>query len=275
MLIFIGGKRSVEMGDYEEDPTEMEIPQPEPKPLKHHPIPFDINLHGHRYRRTPCNTQYVLFLLDTSGSIGPVNFCDVTCELSNLVQWFCSPVQLAVMTFSDTFHEEFCFGEYSNTCNGRRSAKAAMKRIGYRGGNTHSGRALRCAFDEMLVGDCGFPGNHECLSVVFITDGWSNGPSPLCDVAADLKTSYPSTSFFSIGIGNANEAELRCLATNYDDTHLFQYSNFDKFKEELNSLNTIFHIYPRGFSCAHAMFDDTDEPLGRVDCPEIGQRDTC
>ena len=200
------------------------------------------------------------------------HFCDVTCELGNLVQWFCSPVQLAVMTFSNIFHEEFCFDEYSNTCDGRQSAKAAMKRIGYRGGSTHSG-----AFDEMLDEDCGFPGNHECLSVVFVTDGRSNGPSPVCVVAADLKRSYPSTSFYSIGIGNVNEAELRCLASNYDDRHLFQYPNFDKFEEEMSTLNDIFHgsgsTPPLGFSCAHAMFDNN--PLGRVDCPEIGQRDTC
>ena len=47
LLIFTGGKRSAKMEDYEEDPTETDIPLPEPKPLKRHPIPFDVNLHGH------------------------------------------------------------------------------------------------------------------------------------------------------------------------------------------------------------------------------------
>ena len=100
------------MEDYE-DPTEpIDLPTPEPEPLEHHPIPFDVNIHGHQYRRMTCNPQYVLFLLDT---IGQSNVCDLTCELANLVQWFCSPVHIAVMTFD---------------CPSRESAKAAIKVIG-------------------------------------------------------------------------------------------------------------------------------------------------
>ena len=98
---------------YTEEP-QMLNSLPEPQPLKEKPVPFDINLHGTRYRQQgTCTHQYVLFLLDTSGSIGQETFCKTNCALGNLVQWFCNPVSLAVMAFSHNFHREFCFNAFT------------------------------------------------------------------------------------------------------------------------------------------------------------------
>ena len=149
---------------------------PEPRPLKEKPVPFDIKLYGTRYRRQgTCTHQYVLFLLDTSGSIGEETFCKTNCALGNLVQLFCNPVSLAVMTFSHNFHREFCFNAFDNNCDGRQNTKSAMRNIGYRGGSTSTSEAVDCAFDEMLQRSCGFSGDYSCLSVVTITEGRSNG----------------------------------------------------------------------------------------------------
>ena len=277
-LLFLGRRRRAQMEDYE-DPAELiNSPTPKPEPLEHHPIPFDVNMHGHRYRRTPCNPQYVLFLLDTSGSIWRSRFCELTCELANLVQWFCSPVHIAVMTFDSFFHQEFCFDDYNNDCPGRESVKAAIKNIGYRGYNTYTGEAVECAFREMLNENCGFPRNYDCLSIVTITDGQSNGQRDVCSVLDGYKSDYGFTSY-SIGIGDVNQTELECIATNPTPTHLLQYPNFERFKRELDLLDLFFHggtvmgvdVPPSGFTCINAI---DSNPVGTENC-RPGPRDTC
>ena len=153
-----GGKRSAEMyGDnIENDTPTQKTSFPEPEPLKEKPIPFDMNLHGHRYRRTShCDHQYVLFLLDTSGSIGETDFCRMNCLLSDLVQWFCHPISVAAMTFSHTFHKEFCFDSFDNTCAGRNGAKSAIRNLAYRGGGLtlvtpSTVHLLRCSWREIV-----------------------------------------------------------------------------------------------------------------------------
>ena len=246
---------------------------PEPEPMKQKPIPFDINLHGHRYRRQEnCEHQYVLFLIDTSGSIGETNFCAFNCELANLVQWFCKPISLAVMTFSHTFHKEFCFDAYSNDCFGRESAKFAIKNIGYRGGGTHTGTAFECASREMLNGDCGFPGSYDCLSIVTITDGMSNGPRRVCDVVENYRREN-NVKTYSIGIGdNVNEQELQCLASS-QQSHHFQHQDFQSFVNELTDLYGILESNLLPFTCANAAYAST--PLGTErSCSDI-ENDDC
>ena len=238
-LLFIADdKRSVEMNnDYTEEPPMPVIPIPEPEPLKEKPIPFNIDLHGHRYRRSHCDQEYVLFILDTSGSIGKTHFCRVNCFLGDLVQWFCNPISVATMTFSHTFHRELCFNTFRNGCDGRNSAKSVIKNIGYRGGSTHTGEAFNCAFLEMLINPiCGFPLSWDCLNIVFITDGMSNGPLNACNVVNDFRREYGNVKIYSIGIGRVNETELRCLASDPDEDHLLQYPNFATFFEAMNDL---------------------------------------
>ncbi len=75
------------------------------------PLPFVWSEHSSRFRRNvvTCDTHYILFVLDTSGSIGSTNFGRMTSAISKLMALFCKPVQAVVMTFSHDFHLEFCF----------------------------------------------------------------------------------------------------------------------------------------------------------------------
>jgi hypothetical protein len=69
------------------------------QPLKD-AIPFNLMEHGPRYRRqSSCEIQHVLFVLDTSGSIGQADFTTITNVLANLTDLFCDGVRIAVMTF--------------------------------------------------------------------------------------------------------------------------------------------------------------------------------
>ena len=121
------------------------------------PIPFDFATHGGRYRRQsnqncqPDDTRYILFILDTSGSIGIGNFQNMTASLSKLVNRFCKRIKIAAMTFSDYHHIEFNFNCFDNTCDGRRETRDAMKSIRYRGGLTYTGEATLCACTSLKL----------------------------------------------------------------------------------------------------------------------------
>ena len=76
----------------------------------------------------------------------------------------------------------------------------------------------------MLNEYCGFTRDYDCLSIVTITDGQSNGQRDVCSVLDSSKSDYGFTSY-SIEIGNVNQAELECIATNPTQAHLLQYPN--------------------------------------------------
>ena len=86
-------------------------------PLPVDPIPFDYNQHHARYRRrvpstnceSPDSVQPVLFMLDTSGSIGCENFMSMIDAVSKLVQYFCCKTKVAMMVFNHDHFLEFCF----------------------------------------------------------------------------------------------------------------------------------------------------------------------
>ena len=196
----------------------------EPQPLPVDPIPFDYAEHarGIRYRRSSHNcymddTQYILFVLDTSGSIGPYDFEMMTETLSKLVHRFCKPIKIAAMTFSGSHSSsshmhssEFCFNCYDNDCDGRDNARDAMRNITYRGGLTFTGGATYCVCNFMLTPACGFPdlvrprnGEVRCLDVVYLTDGKSNGPIPVRDAVNCLyNLENTDLNVYAIGIGN-------------------------------------------------------------------------
>ena len=109
------------------------------------PIPFDWYEHGPRLRsrrEATCgdeSTQYVLFVLDTSGSIGSSNFERMKRVLALLPGLFCRQVKFAAITFDSYVSIEFCFDCFESTYNGRSSTKIAIENILYRGGSTYTG----------------------------------------------------------------------------------------------------------------------------------------
>ena len=80
----------------------------------------------------------VLFVLDTSGSIGRQTFQRMTAALSSLTPFFCKPVQFALMTFNERRWLEFCFNCFENTLAGRTAAGEAIANATYRYGLAHT-----------------------------------------------------------------------------------------------------------------------------------------
>ena len=176
------------------------------------------------------------------------------------------------MTFSNTHFLEFCFNEFDNDCAGRLAARRAIRSIRYRGGATHTAEALQCAFEHILTPNCGLPLDAECVSIVFFTDGMSNGPGNVCEVVKQLKANYKFESY-SIGIGSStNREELRCLASDADEVNLFQFPTFGQFVQELGMIESVFaHT---GYTCLNAPDSKPSETIGfGSDCSKTIEED--
>ena len=228
----------------------------EPEPLPFNPIPFDFTKHRSRYRRqssycdSPDSIRHVLFMLDTSGSIGSENFHMMTDSLSKLVGHFCHKIKIAVMVFNHDHYIEFCFDCFDNDCTGRNNVRERMRNIQYNGGLTHTASATQCACANVLKPRCGFDSSstRACLDVVYITDGHSNDPD--LDVCSTVECLHfiPNTdlNIFVIGIGNnVNKAELSCIARNrnrnYRANAIFRVDNFQSFSQAIDRLDPLFN----------------------------------
>ena len=180
-------------------------------------------------------------MLDTSGSIGRNNFEEITSTLARLVSHFCKPIRVGVMTFNNEYYVVFCFDSFDNTCNGRSSVGDAISQANYRGGLTHTGGAVQCACDSMLSTTCGLPPGANCVDVVIITDGRSNGPRPVCDRVRCLHDHY-GVNTFVIGIGSVNQTELDCISNDTSDPpdptrfNLFNLNSFAEFQSTFNQM---------------------------------------
>ena len=136
-------------------------------------------------------------MLDISGSIGKNTFTRMVSNLSELVPLFCRNTKIAAMTLGSHSYHKFCF---KCPVNNNEQIQAAIKGITYHGGWTHTGEAVKCAYDNILTVPCGLPNNKsysECpapIDVVIITDGKSNGNLDVCEEAKCLH----NHSFYNI-----------------------------------------------------------------------------
>ena len=182
----------------------------------------------------------VLFVLDTSGSIGRQTFQRMTAALSNLAPFFCKSVQFALMTFNKRRWLEFCFNCFENTLAGRIAAGQAIANTVYRNegsGATHSGEAVRCACNELInIQKCGLF-QSSCIDVVFITDGKSNGPLNVCEEVKCLHNNqFRTINTYAIGIKNYREAEIQCISKYSSSETVFSFESFDEFQEYMNNV---------------------------------------
>ena len=209
------------------------------------PIPFDWNIHGShfRYRRqTRCSnddTQHVLFVLDSSGSVGKKNFKDMKNAVATLVPLFCRKIKTALISFSSDINLEYCFNCFNNSGFGRGAAAEKIRNATYLGGCTHTGATAKCICNDILNTSCGIE-TTECLDVVIITDGHSNDPNrQLCQEIECLHKKVGITTY-AIGIGgNTNRNELECIAHNTDDFGRFEYKTFKQFNDSINEVHEL------------------------------------
>ena len=242
----------------------VQAPPLEPLPLPVDPIQFDYNQHHARYRRqvrttyceSPDSVRHVLFMLDTSGSIGRENFMNMTDAVSNLTKYFCRKTKVAMMVFNHDHFLEFCFDCFDNNCGGRHAVRDKIRNIRYRGGLTYTGSATQCACETILTPDCGFDVCQACLDVVYITDGKSNDPHhDVCETVQCIHNQpNADVNVYAFAIGdNTNETELNCIAgsnhqgndncnhqgydnRNHHGNAIFRVPDFQSFSEAIHRL---------------------------------------
>ena len=209
-------------------------------------------------RNCQSTSHSILFVLDTSGSIGEESYKRMTTAVSSLVPLFCAPTQFAMLTFGDMLRLEFCFNCFDNTLNGRIAAGQAIINTKYRHGpRTRTGEAARCVCNELLdLYKCGLA-PVSCIDVVFITDGLSNGGLDVCSEVRCLhnhRSRHINT--YAIGINNYNEREIKCLSS-YSNTEevVFGFESFSEFVGYLNNvtarLTSPQNIENRKYDCVH------------------------
>ena len=228
--------------------------------------------HGGRYRRqTNCEYQHILFVLDTSGSIGQEDFDRVTSLLGQLTTLFCKKLKIAVMTFDHEYFVEFCFDEYDNTDLGRKNAGTAISSIPYiRPGPgsgtryTHTAGAAQCVCEYMLTPTCDFDDPAaDCINVIFITDGQANDPTLNVCTEIDCLHNRRGVDTFAIGIGNRNELKLECMRENdlrLDEYHLFNFETFDELEKQFKLIiRRLSNVTNTDYMCP----DTATDPAGR------------
>ena len=185
-------------------------------------MPFDLDkelshIKAHRQKRqgTDRKDKYVLYILDSSGSIGETNFKKMRNVTAQFSLFYCQGTKIAAISYNNQVYKNYCFN-----CDQRKTVIRynAIKSIPYRAGLTASGDAIQCACDYMLNSPCGFPRtsgqNAPEVDVVFITDGYSNHGKDVC-TAANCWSSFYNINVFPIGIGNGvNYRELGCIKGN-------------------------------------------------------------
>ena len=95
-----------------------------------------------------------MFLLDESGSVGGANFNKIKKFVEDFAKTFAigpTGVQIGVDTFSSAPHKQFDLKTYHTGAD----IAAAVGRIKYLGGNTHTGEAIRFMKDHSFTATAG------------------------------------------------------------------------------------------------------------------------
>ncbi|KAL8172632.1 UNVERIFIED_CONTAM: hypothetical protein K2H54_004127 [Gekko kuhli] len=162
----------------------------------------------------------IVLLVDGSWSIGRPNFRTVRSFIGRIVEVFDigpDKVQIALAQYSGDPRTEWQLNAHRT----KQSLLEAVANLPYKGGNTLTGMALRFILANNFKKEVGMrPGAHKIG--VLITDGKSQddivGPSQnLRDQGVEL---------YAVGIKNADETELKQIASDPDETHAYNVADF-------------------------------------------------
>ncbi|XP_038672798.1 collagen alpha-1(XII) chain-like isoform X2 [Scyliorhinus canicula] len=174
----------------------------------------------------------IVLLVDGSWSIGRLNFRQIRSFIAKLVQVFdISPrrVQFGLAQYSGDPRTEWNLNTYKD----KQSLLTAVAALPYKGGNTLTGMALSYILEKNFKADAGARPNARKIGVL-ITDGKSQD-----DVALPSETLREmGVELYAVGIKNADEAELRTIATDPDDVHMYNVADFALLVEIVDDLTT-------------------------------------
>uniref|UniRef100_A0A8C6JBX7 Uncharacterized protein n=1 Tax=Melopsittacus undulatus TaxID=13146 RepID=A0A8C6JBX7_MELUD len=169
--------------------------------IKSYPFP------GSQFQCDTSAMTDIVLLVDGSWSIGRNNFKLIKEFLSNLISPFTigqDKIRVGLSQYSSDPRTEWDLSTYST----KDQVLDAVRSLRYKGGNTFTGLALTHVLEQNLKPDAGARLEAEKL-VILLTDGKSQDDANLA--AQTLKNL--GIEIFAIGVKNADEAELRQVAS--------------------------------------------------------------
>ncbi|XP_043089042.1 collagen alpha-1(XIV) chain isoform X3 [Puntigrus tetrazona] len=169
--------------------------------------------------RTPAIADIVI-LVDGSWSIGRINFRLVRMFLESLVRAFAvgsEHTRVGLAQYSGDPRIEW----HLNTHSTKEAVIDAVKNLPYKGGNTLTGLALTYILENSFKAESGSRPDVPKIGIL-ITDGKSQDDVLL--PAQRLRDA--GIELFAIGVKNADENELRAIASPPEDTHVYNAADF-------------------------------------------------
>ncbi|XP_035269109.1 collagen alpha-1(XXI) chain [Anguilla anguilla] len=183
--------------------------------------------------RAGCSTAMndLVYIVDGSWSVGSADFETAKRWLINITSGFdvgSEYTQVAVVQYSDTPRLEIALGEHRSN----RDLVQAIRDIGYLGGNTQTGRAIRFATDHV------FPSTRRSLTAknriaVVVTDGKSQDDV----VDASVEAKAQDIILFAVGVGNEiTSSELVSIANKPASDYVLyaeDYTTMDRIRDAM------------------------------------------
>ncbi|KAL8563135.1 hypothetical protein ACOMHN_022064 [Nucella lapillus] len=165
----------------------------------------------------------IIFVLDSSGSVGTTNFKRMLSFVKGMAGRFQlgpKDVRIGVTTFSNSFRSHILLRSYSNHASFNR----AVSRIPYSGGGTKTAEALNSLRRYIFSSGAGHRSGVPKLAVV-VTDGKSN--DRVATVRAALFARRAGIHMIAVGIGKGvSLTELRAIASDPDSRNVFTSPSF-------------------------------------------------
>ena len=153
--------------------------------------------------------QDVVFVIDTSGSIGSSRFQLIREFTANIAAELIrgSPRSaVAVILFGSSAYIQFNLHSYTSL----DSLLSAITQLPYSGGGTNTAQALQLLLSSAQNGILGVRNDSSKVAIV-ITDGRSSSPSATSSAAAALHAN--AFNVYAVGVDGADISELRAIAS--------------------------------------------------------------
>uniref|UniRef100_H2LIJ9 Collagen alpha-1(XIV) chain n=1 Tax=Oryzias latipes TaxID=8090 RepID=H2LIJ9_ORYLA len=175
----------------------------------------------------------VVILVDGSWSIGRVNFRLVRMFLENLVDAF-DVVFMQKNKENKNYSGDPRIEWHLNTYHTKDAVIDAIKNMPYKGGNTLTGLALTFILENCFKPEFGAREDVPKIGIL-ITDGKSQ--DNVIPPAERLQEA--GVELFAIGVKNADENELRSIASEPDATHVYNVADFNIMSSIVEGLTKV------------------------------------
>ncbi|XP_036004066.1 collagen alpha-1(XX) chain isoform X1 [Fundulus heteroclitus] len=162
----------------------------------------------------------IMLLVDGSWSIGRTNFRRVRDFLEGLVTPFNigpNHIQIGLTQYSGDPRTEWHLNNFIT----KDQLLEAVRNFRYKGGNTFTGQALLHVMEENMKPEAGARANAPFF-LVLLTDGKSQDDA----IAAANRLKNAGVEIIAVGVKNADEAELRQVASEPVDLNVYNVNDF-------------------------------------------------